>query len=321
MELEDLLQSEGLDADGAEGTLSWARARAEELVAGLVADSELGPLLDSAAANTAEQDDVPRPARTGGTQPSMAAVSDRPEPPAPHDPEAAEDSPPVAAAPAQEAQSPASEAPAESATPSEMDTPVEATPPDDRAQSQQDDAPSGDAVEGEATAAAPEGEATTAAPEGEPAALAPEGAPDDAAAEAPEAEAAAPNVTVAAAPTDDPVADDVTQPRVVAAVAEDAEPGVTNSGSIEIDDDEIELLDDDDLEMVIDDDDDGGSAADGGQPADEAPPADDGEVPEWQAALNSASLGGTPEADEQSGLHQMPPSKPKPDPAGTPEDA
>src|SRR5688572_21424362 len=46
MDLEELLRREGLDAEGLEKTVAWARDRAEELVAPLVADAELGPLLD-----------------------------------------------------------------------------------------------------------------------------------------------------------------------------------------------------------------------------------------------------------------------------------
>jgi hypothetical protein len=47
MDLEELLQREGLDAERLRETVAWAKDRADELVAGLVADAELGPLLDA----------------------------------------------------------------------------------------------------------------------------------------------------------------------------------------------------------------------------------------------------------------------------------
>jgi hypothetical protein len=47
MDLDELCRSEGLDPDALEETVAWARARADELVAGLVADAELGPILDA----------------------------------------------------------------------------------------------------------------------------------------------------------------------------------------------------------------------------------------------------------------------------------
>jgi hypothetical protein len=46
MDLEELLQREGLDPERLRETVAWAKDRADELVAGLVADAELGPLLD-----------------------------------------------------------------------------------------------------------------------------------------------------------------------------------------------------------------------------------------------------------------------------------
>lgn len=47
MDLEELLQAEGLDAERLKDTVEWARGRADELVSGLIADAELGPLLDA----------------------------------------------------------------------------------------------------------------------------------------------------------------------------------------------------------------------------------------------------------------------------------
>jgi hypothetical protein len=47
MDLEELCQAEGLDADELQRTVQWARTRSEEIVAGLVADAELGPILDA----------------------------------------------------------------------------------------------------------------------------------------------------------------------------------------------------------------------------------------------------------------------------------
>jgi hypothetical protein len=44
-ELEELLQSEGVDAEGVDALLEWARGRAAELIASAEGDPELGPLL------------------------------------------------------------------------------------------------------------------------------------------------------------------------------------------------------------------------------------------------------------------------------------
>lgn len=46
MELEELLDREGLDADAVVETVAWAHGRAQELLSGAEADPELGPLLD-----------------------------------------------------------------------------------------------------------------------------------------------------------------------------------------------------------------------------------------------------------------------------------
>ncbi len=48
MDLDELCASEGLDEQDLQDTVQWAKARADELVAGLVADAELGPILDAA---------------------------------------------------------------------------------------------------------------------------------------------------------------------------------------------------------------------------------------------------------------------------------
>jgi len=50
VDLQELLEEHGLDAEGIERTLEWARGRADELVSGLEEGSELGQLLGNAPA-------------------------------------------------------------------------------------------------------------------------------------------------------------------------------------------------------------------------------------------------------------------------------
>ena len=285
MELEELLQAEGIAAEDLEDTLAWARGRAEELAAELSADAELGPLLTGEGVSepvplpdrTPEPEpDAPEPIARGGTEPSL--------------------SPPV-----ESAASLADELAAELAAETAVDD--FATPGSDAADAladlppppQRPDLPEvGPGVEAGPMADAAYDQGSVASPLPEPPEDEPlPGVPD----------AAAPDVeqpAVGAAPVEGP--DDVTQPRELMPEAHDQAPGVTHSGSIEIDEDEIELLDDDDLELVDEEDgDDGGDA-----PA--TPPGGNGhseEVPEWQAALTSAQLGGGAKADHDSGLYRL----------------
>lgn len=55
MELDDLLEKEGLDATGIEDALTWARGRAAELVRGVDGDPELGPLLGGAGSSSLDE--------------------------------------------------------------------------------------------------------------------------------------------------------------------------------------------------------------------------------------------------------------------------
>ena len=92
MELDDLLEREGLDAQSVEQTLEWARDRAQQLVADVGADPELGPLLDDAAPvpSTPVQVAPPAPVETVNQAPAAA------------EPEGAEEAP-VEAEPAEAA--------------------------------------------------------------------------------------------------------------------------------------------------------------------------------------------------------------------------
>lgn len=277
MELEELLASEGIEGDGdAADTLAWARQRAEELVAGLVADHELGPLLDadfaSSGANGAAAD-VPQVHARGTTEPTPVAedsaaevVGDVPEamPLGAETASALADLPP----------------PPERPDLPEVGPGVEAGPMADAAFDQ-----------GSVAKALPsEDEALLGVPPVD-------GAP------------ASPDVVAADSVLSEGNGDDITQPRALVP----SEPGVTNSGSIEIDDAEIEMLDDDDLELVEEDDDDdqapdeaaAAPALEGAPPSDGPDTGEGGSVPEWQAALNSAAMGGGEDADRDSGLYRI----------------
>jgi len=55
VDLQELLDEHGLDSEGIERTLDWARARADELISGLEEGSELGQLLGEAPAPRSER--------------------------------------------------------------------------------------------------------------------------------------------------------------------------------------------------------------------------------------------------------------------------
>lgn len=271
MELEELLQAEGIAAEDLEDTLAWARGRAEELAAELSADAELGPLLTGEGVS----EPVPLPDRSVAAEP---APEPEPSPPAESAASLADElAAELAAETAIDDLSPASEAAAALA-----DLP----PPPERP-----DLPEvGPGVEESPMADAAYDQGSVASPLPEPPQEEPlPGVPD---LPGPAVEQPA----VGAAAVEGP--DDVTQPRELMPDGHEM-PGVTHSGSIEIDEDEIELLDDDDLELV--DDEDGADAP--------APPAGGNghsdEVPEWQAALTSAQLGGGAKADHDSGLYRL----------------
>lgn len=227
MELQELLDSEGLGPDEMAETLAWARERAEELVAGLVADGELGPLLD------ADFEGSPLPQRESSDE-SFASPDD--------------------------------EARAVSAATADALAELPAPP---------------DGPELPEVAAGVEGSVATSLPEADQGHSA-------------EVVQATHGLGI------EPAGDEITQPRAL----NEAMAGVTNSGSIEIDDEEIELLDDDDLELV-DDDDAGVDGPTAAPPAMPGPAASQQDVPEWQAALNSASMGGGAQADQDSGLYRI----------------
>lgn len=272
MELEELLQAEGIAAEDLEETLAWARGRAEELAAELSADAELGPLLTGVGVSEpVALPDAPQPVARSSTEPSPSAPEESAASLA--DELAAE----LAAETSIDDFSPGSEAAAALA-----DLP----PPPERP-----DLPEvGPGVEAGPMADAAYDQGSVASPLPEPPLDEPlPGVPD----------AAGPAVEqpgVGAGPVDGP--EDTTQPRELVSDGHEA-PGVTHSGSIEIDEDEIELLDDDDLELV--DDEDGSEAP--------APPGGGNghaeDVPEWQAALTSAQLGGGAKADHDSGLYRL----------------
>lgn len=76
MDLEELCRSEGLDPDSLDETVRWAKSRAEELIAGVVADSELGPILDAQWEDESGLDVLPTAAATQGAEATPAAEAD-----------------------------------------------------------------------------------------------------------------------------------------------------------------------------------------------------------------------------------------------------
>jgi hypothetical protein len=82
MQLEELLEAEGLDADATQRTLEWARSRAAEIVADMPDGLEVGsllenmPVLDAASQDASDRDAAPVEA--------LEDKSDLPPPPA-HD--------------------------------------------------------------------------------------------------------------------------------------------------------------------------------------------------------------------------------------------
>lgn len=79
MDLEELLQREGLDAERLRETVAWAKDRADEIVAGLVADAELGPLLDAQWEDEGSQArPLPRPPVQASSQIHDTAASATP---------------------------------------------------------------------------------------------------------------------------------------------------------------------------------------------------------------------------------------------------
>src|SRR5690606_5497210 len=116
MELDDLLRGEGLDAEGVEDALAWARRRAAELVRGIDGDPELGPLLGLAVdGHTVPHARVPTPAPA---EVRAEVVAVEPAPPA-------EVTQPVEVAPPVDDET----QPVEVAPPDEPAPPVEVTPP------------------------------------------------------------------------------------------------------------------------------------------------------------------------------------------------
>lgn len=359
MELDDLLEQEGLDGRDAEQTLQWARERAEQLVREMGEDPELGPLLSQAAAVSGD---------VGSVTPSVAQAP-------------VEEAPAVEQAPVEEAPPPTAaelvESPVEpgatEAVPSdELDTtaPVvtgtDASIPVPR---QVTDPPSFGLTAAQAELAAAEAE--LAAAQAQLAAVEAEStASDEVAAEAPaeqpeldplagidfdsmpgedededEEQAAAgddappvmqiplgslplpqgdtlvpterPDTTIPSMQA--PLANDTTNAAMAAPDLEAADVTVRAANPLEgaeapADEDEeeieeleeFELLDDDMIELV--------------EEEEEEPPADDGEVPEWQAAITSARLGGGQKADEDSGLLRPPTSPPPGAPESDDED-
>jgi len=305
MELEELLQAEGIAGEDLETTLSWARGRAAELASALSEDAELGPLLSGEGVSTplppleaaspspapeARDPDAPQPVARGGTEPSLGP-------------------------PAESAAALADELAAELAAQTAVEDEYAAAPSGDTSAALADlpppperpDLPEvGPGVEAGPMADAAYDPGSVASPLPEPPQEEPlPGVPSTTPAEL---QPAAEGAGAVEGP------EDVTQPRELMPEGHQEAPGVTHSGSIEIDEDEIELLDDDDLELVDDDDDDQPSEAPSGgtqpgTPAPAPPPAGGNghaeNVPEWQAALTSAQLGGGAEADQESGLYRL----------------
>lgn len=296
MDLDDLLEREGIDTSEVDDTLAWARTRAEELVVGLDSDPELAALLEGGATPTptgepdAELDlDTTQPRSVDEAAAELAEAEAQvavaqaefddagAEDPPELDPLAGidfDDLPGVDEDEDQEPLAPALVEPPLGNRDHEPEEGVDSTIPSMQAPLSVDETLSmsteGFSVDQTQRAANP----LDAAPEG---------------------------ALHEVSPTHIERTDGGEAADALASAAEGREEDEEEIEEFE----EFEILDDDDLELVEDDDDDD-DEVDAASIASSTTPA--GEVPEWQAALTSAQLGGGREADEDSGLLPRPES-------------
>lgn len=329
MDLDDLLEQEGLDDGGADEALQWARARAEELVRGMSEDPELGPLLSGAAA--VPEAEAPAPGTSPQERPPLhlagepgaaeSLASDEHDTTAPvvtDDSEPVGDPPSYGLSAAQQelaaAEAELAAAQAELAAVEGEGQPAEAEPELDPLAGIDFDSMPGDDEALDTDQPPPVMEVPLGSlplPQGDT--LVPTDGPDSTIPSM-KVPLEGHDVTLATMPSPEMEGTDITvraanpleggEPPAEAA----ADGGDGDGDEEEIE--EIELLDDDMIELVEDDDDDADEADMGG---------DEDEVPEWKAALTSAQLGGGPQADEDSGLLR-PPSSPEPEPEAPVDD-
>ncbi|MEM7151905.1 MAG: hypothetical protein AAF799_03640 [Myxococcota bacterium] len=325
MELDDLLEREGLDAQSVEQTLEWARDRAQQLVQDVGTDPELGPLLDQA---------VPVSGGAGVSTPVQAAPPPPPPEPVAENPavpeliqsaEASEEGDLFESSELRVPLDAGMDSPvqAEAQAPVEAEDEVDVSIEDEDEDDGETEAAPAEAAEQVDEVEAAEQADAPAEPEApaEPDPLADmdfdnlPGADEDEPALDAASEDAAPEAVDESEPSQvgvelteqltagdaapESVEEMVTAPAEISPSTEQTVAGGDEEVSSEQEEDEedieeieeIELLDDDDLELVEEDEDE-----DEGQGPAESEPA------EWAAALASAQLGGGDQADADSGL-------------------